>query len=496
MSDKKIIIIGAGIAGLSAGCYLQMNGYNTEIFEASKYPGGLFTSWKRNGYTIEGSIHGFLGSSPSHPFYKLWNELVDMNRVKFIDQDIKEIYSFEDGRQFIEYADIDRLENYMKEISPEDNMVIEEFINDIRRFQNIEIPAEGPERPSDIIKMIPLLSIIRKWIKISAQDFSERFKNPLLQKVVKYFSSPVLFEMFILSEMDLRRCGYPSCGSLEFARMFERKYISCKGKINYNSRVAKILVQDNKAIGIQLDNGQIFTADIVISAADGRTTIFDMLEGKYINKTITTYYRKANLHPSNIQVSLGINKTFDGFPRTLKLVLCSPLVINDGSQCNFIDVMIYNDIKELLPQNKALITVQLETKNSIFWTSLRNKSMDRYKKEKNLICESIIEILDKRIGGIRDNIEIIDVTTPATYIRYTNNWRGSIQGWANEGIFKVNPFKKELPNLKGFFLCGQWVEPGGGIPTVFKSGRELAKIICKRDRKKFKTQQSITENIK
>lgn len=225
----------------------------------------------------------------------------------------------------------------------------------------------------------------------------------------------------------------------------------------------------------------------MVSAADGWTTIFDMLEGKYTDKTITAHYRKGNLHPSNIQVSLGINRTFDGFPRTIKLVLSSPLVINDGSQYNFIDIMIYNDTKELLPQNKTLIVVQLETKNDLFWTSLRNKSMDRYKEEKNLISESIIEILDKRIGGIRNNIEIIDVTTPATYIRYTNNWRGSIQGWANEGIFKANPFKKELPNLKGFFLCGQWVEPGGGIPTVFKSGRELAKIICKMDRKKFKT---------
>lgn len=207
MGDKKIIIIGAGIAGLSAGCYLQMNGYNTEIFEASKYPGGLFTSWKRNGYTIEGSIHGFLGSSPSHPFYKLWNELIDMKKVKFIHQDIKEIYSFEDGRQFIEYADIDRLEDYMKGISPEDKIVIEKFTKDIRCFQNVEIPAEGPKRPSDIIKMIPLISIIRKWIKISAQDFSKKFKSPFLQEVVKYFSSPVLFEMFILSDLCSRHSG-------------------------------------------------------------------------------------------------------------------------------------------------------------------------------------------------------------------------------------------------------------------------------------------------
>ena len=55
--DKSIIIIGAGIAGLSAGCYAQMNGYGTQIFEMHDKPGGLCTSWERQGYTFNGSIH-------------------------------------------------------------------------------------------------------------------------------------------------------------------------------------------------------------------------------------------------------------------------------------------------------------------------------------------------------------------------------------------------------------------------------------------------------
>jgi len=105
--------------------------------------------------------------------------------------------------------------------------------------------------------------------------------------------------------------------------------------------------------------------------------------------------------------------------------------------------------------------------------------------EKEKITEDLISILDRRIGGIKNNIEMTDVATPATYIRYTGNWNGSIQGWANENIFKANPFKKELPGLKNFFMIGQWVEPGGGVPNVFKSGRDLTQIICKKDRKKF-----------
>ncbi len=46
MAKKSIIIIGAGVAGLTAGCYAQMNGYQTRILEMHNQPGGLCTAWK------------------------------------------------------------------------------------------------------------------------------------------------------------------------------------------------------------------------------------------------------------------------------------------------------------------------------------------------------------------------------------------------------------------------------------------------------------------
>ncbi|MFX1249934.1 MAG: FAD-dependent oxidoreductase, partial [Promethearchaeota archaeon] len=57
---KTVVIIGAGIAGLSVGCYLQMNGFSTQIYEQHNLPGGCSTAWNRNGYHIGGSIHGLV----------------------------------------------------------------------------------------------------------------------------------------------------------------------------------------------------------------------------------------------------------------------------------------------------------------------------------------------------------------------------------------------------------------------------------------------------
>ena len=71
---KEIIIVGAGISGLSAGCYAQMNGYKTAIYEMNKIPGGLCTAWQRKGFTFDISMHMLTGSV-SGPYHKMWEEL-------------------------------------------------------------------------------------------------------------------------------------------------------------------------------------------------------------------------------------------------------------------------------------------------------------------------------------------------------------------------------------------------------------------------------------
>lgn len=146
MSDKSIIIIGAGIAGLSAGCYGRMNGFHTRIFEMHKKPGGLCTSWKREGYTVNGCIHWLVGSSPASSFFRLWEELGALRGKSIINHEEYGRIEVEDGGKFIVYTDIDRLERHMKGIAPEDTGVIDEFIKAVRRCTGVDPPWEkAPE---------------------------------------------------------------------------------------------------------------------------------------------------------------------------------------------------------------------------------------------------------------------------------------------------------------------------------------------------------------
>ena len=141
---KKVAIIGAGISGLSAGCYAAMNGYRAEIFESHTLPGGLCTSWNRKGYTVDGSCHWVVGSGPGSPFHRIWEELGALKDRTFVDYEYFARFRDTNGREFTLYNDIDRLERHMKELSPQDAEPAEELCTLIRRFRGFGMPAGKP----------------------------------------------------------------------------------------------------------------------------------------------------------------------------------------------------------------------------------------------------------------------------------------------------------------------------------------------------------------
>ncbi len=185
MEDKSIIIIGAGFAGLSTGIYAQMNGYKTKIFEMHSLPGGLCTAWKREGYTIDGCIHWLVGSNPESGMYRYWQEVGIAQDREFINSDEYMRYEGDDGRTFIIYSDVDRLEKHMLELSPQDAEVIKEFISGVRLGIAFDPPGEndkGLKRMSKSIKfywtMITKGREFQRWMTVAARDFSARFQGP------------------------------------------------------------------------------------------------------------------------------------------------------------------------------------------------------------------------------------------------------------------------------------------------------------------------------
>jgi phytoene dehydrogenase-like protein len=138
----------------------------------------------------------------------------------------------------------------------------------------------------------------------------------------------------------------------------------------------------------------------------------------------------------------------------------------------------------MAPPGKSVADVWYTTPYEHWQELARDRT--RYKEEKKRIADFTIRELDKRWPGFASQIEVVDVATPATYVRYTGNWQGSPCGWymTSENMTKRGVLHS-LPGLSGFHMVGQWTSLFAGVPMSALSGRQLIQLLCKRDERPF-----------
>jgi hypothetical protein len=218
-----------------------------------------------------------------------------------------------------------------------------------------------------------------------------------------------------------------------------------------------------------------------------------MLEGKYIDEKISHSYEKWPLFPPLIFIGLGVNRKFDDVPMSVSgysFELKEPVPVCDKLR-ERLSIHLYKHDPSMAPEGKMALTIMLTTDYD-YWKQL-HEDKAAYKQKKDEIASTVIGLLEQRFPGISDQVEMIDMATPTTFEQYTGNWKGSFEGWLitpeNSNVI-MKPMKQTLPGLSNFYMCGQWVEPGGGLPTAVMSARRLMKKICKEDGKKFRTNKS------
>jgi phytoene dehydrogenase-like protein len=492
---SDIIIIGAGIAGLAAGCYAQMNGYQSEMFELHDQPGGLCTAWQREGYTFDGCLYYLFGSGGGQPFHQVWEELGAVQGREFVHHDEFLRIVEPKGKTLIVYSDPDRLEAHLKALSPLDSLLIEDFCDGIRAFTRFDMSLLY-QKPRSLMRLTDWLRVSRKllpfvgplatWGSISAQEFADQFEDPFLRRAIPQIFSwreiPVMVGMSLIAYTHTHNAGVPIGGSLEFAKAIAQRYLDLGGTIHYNAQVEKILVQDKQAVGVQLYSNEQYYANRVIAACDGRGVLFDLLREQSLDRSLQKLYDGHLPVRSQLQVSLGVNQDFSGQPHWVTHLLDQPIAIA-GETHSEISVKHYCFDPSLSPPGKSVITIMLTTPYD-YWQRIYGRPL--YHHEETQEATLLIDQLEKLYPGIKADIESVDVATPLTYERYTGNWQGSSCGWllTKQTLpLMIKGIPKTIPGLRKFYMIGQWVEPGGGVPIVAMSGRTIIQQICHEDRK-------------
>jgi len=507
-AGKKVNIIGAGIAGLSVGCYLQKNGFRTQIFEKHSIPGGLCTSWQIGDYTFDGCAHWILGTGPGSAFYKMWSELIDMQQLKTVNHEYRILLEVREhankygNKSFYLYNDLDRLRNYLLDLAPEDEGPVAELIGLVKALQQFDLPPVDYDdgwwrrlkRKMGRVRYLGLLRLFLKYRGQTNYTFAEKLKNPFLKECFRLLYDDDEVDLMVIAvpmaAYDLRSAGYPVGGSLAFARRLEEAYLDLGGKVHYKTPVLKIDTIGRNARSITVRNNVIHEADYIISAGDWHHTIFDLLEGKYATPGQCRLGNLEVLQPffSSIQCSFGIGKDLSHLPHFTRFPLDRPVVSPDGSVYHRFEIHNYSYDPTLAPSGKTCVVINFYSKNADFWIAQRKSNRADYRALKQRFLEECAAIAAQKMGLEESDFEIMDISTPATFHRYTGNWKGSTQGWlAGKNLLAASPVRLQVEGLNNVFLCSHWNQPGGGLPVALKTGRDLAMLLCRIDGIRFRT---------
>ncbi|GLY03854.1 NAD(P)/FAD-dependent oxidoreductase [Actinoplanes sp. NBRC 101535] len=527
---KSMIIIGAGLGGLSTGCYAQMNGYDTQIFEMHEIPGGCCTSWDRGDYTLDCCISWLLGSGPGNEMHQIWLELGALQGKQVRHFDVFNIVRGRDGRKVYFYSDPDRLQRHLMDLSPADAKHIRDFCDGLRRF--IKAMAVYPflkpvglmntwERTRMMASFAPYFNVVRKSITKLMADYSQKFQDPLLREAFNFIlyekhpNFPVLPNYFQMASHAMLSAGVPEGGSLGLSRSMEARYRRLNGKVTYNAKVDEIIVENDTAVGVRLTDGREFRADIVVSAADGETTMMRFLKGRYLNEEYRRLYTEVinepmMTFPGYFIVFLGLKRDFpEGEPCTTHLITEEEAAKLPGIRHPSINVQFRSrHYPELAPEGTSIVYATYfcdiepwrelsegpeqedrERKGEVLHTLPTRRGRD-YQTAKRKARDAIVELLEQRYPGIKRAIKVRDVSTPLTQVRYTGNRDGTVLGWQPfvEGGEMLEDLVKKygpgMPGLANFYQSGVWATTGGLIRAA-AAGRHVVQFVCKDDGKTF-----------
>lgn len=496
--DNSISIIGAGIAGLSAAIFAAKAGYKVKVYEQHSIPGGLCTAWKRSSYTFDYCVDYFFGTAKNQGYYKLWKELGVFESVQFESIDSFGYYKDSDGNELEVYTDPKKLQKHLVSLSPEDEKQIKKLckaLTKIKRFMLTSLCPSIKDLPA-IITSLPTLLIMARWSGISVGEWASQLKSPFLQKALPAVIGdkvPWAGPLLVFGMMNKRGVGYPKGGSLSLINAVYKKARSLGVKFCFNSRIEKLKIHNNRISVIKIKDGDYEDVNKLIVASDVHELFSDLLanQNKNVNMPIelAELFENASLHRSIIQLSLGIRVDSEWNLKSKAYAMNLPLkkgIEIEGKTHDRISIRHYISDPLMAPPGGTVMIIRFESDFN-YWAELKKQpAMYRAKKEK--VKELIINALESIFPGISSRIEASDISTPISCVRYTSNFQGSTQGWYMDStimqkIQKGFKIPHQIPDISNLWMCGQWLEPGGGLPPSAKSGMEAVKHIIRHSKR-------------
>ena len=516
VKDKyDIIVIGAGISGLTASAILSRAGYSVCVLEMADQPGGYLASFSRKDFKFESSIHWLNQCSQNGIVGKIF-DLIGSDHPMVESKKFIRRYKGND-HDYLLTNNPDEMMNAMIADHPEEKAGIERFFNVARKIgksfdnnKNSFLSRESMTFPQKMINYLRLFRFIIPFIPYVKYTGEEGVKKGL-----RKFSKEKFLHDIFCAEHELLGCFIPIAwayygdfqnppigGSQNYTDWLADVIRQLGNEVQCKSKVEKIILDGEVAKGVQyINNGKshIIHSDYIIAACDVQTLYDKMLPSDIISDKFRDKLNNAKLYSSAFTVSIALDcKAEDlGFGEELIYLTRTDIPLNEhtGSDPAKSLVSVLSPSvadPSLAPEGKGTLVIYTPAlfSQSDFWKTTKDADGnivrgEEYKKLKEEFANILIDRIEREISpNLRKHMLFYSAATPISYWRYTGNRDGSMMGAkpGKENIMaKIGHYQTPVSNL---ILGGQWATLGGGVVISVKAATNAAMYILKKKNKK------------
>lgn len=482
---KKVIIIGGGIAGMTAGILLQKAGFQTEIYEKNGVPGGQCTGWKRDGYMIDNCIHWLTGTRKGSALHELWKEVGALGKDVEIHEKEMFFSSKLNGETITFWRDKERTRQELLALSPQDEKEIDKLIKYVGLAESMTVPVEKPFDSMNVLELIKLGmsmknmgKVMKEYGGMDIREFAMRFRHPLIRRAITdYMPQGYQAYAFLVSYGTVTggNGDIPKGGSVAMVLRMAETYKKIGGVLHTNTPVEQVVISGKKATGILLKDRSCVEADYVVCACDTDYTFRKLLPEHYMPKGLKKMYEARTQYPvsSGFQVAYAVDGIFPELTGT-RVFSCEPLTV--GAQTvQAMSIQSYDYEPDFSPKGKMVLQTNFSQNEMdyCYWESLyRNK--EAYQEKKTELAQEAVKRLIKEYPVLEGKIRILDVWTPMTYNRYCNSYKGAYMSFVTTKQAKSITVPGTIKGLNNVFVASQWQMGPGGLPTAAAMGKFAA----------------------